>query len=397
MGGLRKELDAAAGIRNAESRFMLRTSNKIRAVSALGVASALFWGCGQSSQTIGSGGAQSGSGAGVITVAGGGGATTMTGSGAMGAFTMSTTSSETSTETNPPKLGAPYPIVLCHGFFGFDNLANIPALPYFYNVPERLEEDGELLVYTPDVDPFNSSTVRAEMLILEVEQIIEKTNHEKVILIGHSQGGLDARAVAHLRPDLVAAVMTVATPHLGSGVADIALGLTEDPLASKVIDDLVKVLAGPLFDEVGDETSISKALHEFTQPGIAAFNETYTDSPEVFYASIGGRTDYSLGGQACASDVDLPWMTAMAAEKDPCDPLFFIFEGILDGKFGENIPNDGLVTAESARWGEFWGCVPADHMDEVGQLVGDNPGLGNSFDHEEMFSEIVKELRKRGY
>jgi hypothetical protein len=27
------------------------------------------------------------------------------------------------------------------------------------------------------------------------------------------------------------------------------------------------------------------------------------------------------------------------------------------------------------------GCVPADHLDEIGHLLGDHPGLGNDFDH----------------
>ncbi len=30
------------------------------------------------------------------------------------------------------------------------------------------------------------------------------------------------------------------------------------------------------------------------------------------------------------------------------------------------IPNDGLVQVDSAKWGEFRGCIPADHADEVG-------------------------------
>jgi hypothetical protein len=27
------------------------------------------------------------------------------------------------------------------------------------------------------------------------------------------------------------------------------------------------------------------------------------------------------------------------------------------------------VTVQSARWGTFIGCVPADHFDEVGQIA----------------------------
>lgn len=355
---------------------------------------AMAYGCGGTGQVSGTT-TTSGAGAGFITGAGGGGGTS-TSSGMGGAASTTTTGSSSSTGVT--KLGAPYPIVLCHGFFGFDELAGVDALPYFFNVPERLAEDGEELVFTPAVDPFNSSDFRSDQLIDIIENdILAETGHEKVILVGHSQGGLDARAVASKRPDLVAAVMTVATPHQGSEVADIALGLVDEPAAAMVLDALVQLLGGPLYDEIGDETSIAKALYLFSKPGIAEFNAKYKDSTGVYYASITGRTDNSLGGQDCAPDVDLPWVEAMKGEKDPTDPLFAIFETMLDGGFQGTIPNDGLVRAADARWGEFWGCVPADHMDEIGQLMGDGPGLFNSFDHEEMFSEIVKRLRQKGY
>lgn len=307
------------------------------------------------------------------------------------------TTTSTPTPTDDPAAGPPYPIVLCHGFFGFDKLAGIPGLPYFYHVTERLAKDGETDVTTPAVDPFNSSDFRAEQLLTHIDDILAKTGKKKVILIGHSQGGLDARAVAVKAPDKVAAIVTVATPHYGSPVADIALGLVDDPNASAIIDALVKLLGGPLYDQIGNETSISKALYLFSQPGITEFNKTHPDQPGIYYASITGRSSLSLGGQDCAPDVDLPWVWALHGDEDPIDPLFALPATMLSGGLGGKIPNDGLVRVEDAKWGEFWGCMPADHMDEVGQLVGDNPGLGNDFSHLEMYSSIVKLLRSKGY
>jgi len=355
------------------------------------VAFAASAGCTGNAQVSGTG--TTGGGGGIITGAGGGHSTsTSTG---MGGTPGSTTS--TSTGTQDPGLGAPYPVVLCHGFFGFDKLAGVAGLPYYFNVPERLEEDGETMVYTPAVDPFNSSDFRAAQLIKYVENVVETTGHEKVILIGHSQGGLDARAVASERPDLVAAVVTVATPHFGTPIADVALGLKDDPNASGIVDALVNVIASPFYDEVGDETSVVEALYLFSTPGIAAFNQAHPDQPGIFYASITGRTDGSLGGQACAPDIELPFVWDLHGDTDPVDSFFAVTEALIDGGFGKNDPNDGLVRVEDAKWGEFWGCVPADHMDEVGQLMGGGPGIGNPFDHEEMYSEIVKHLRKQGF
>ena len=68
---------------------------------------------------------------------------------------------------------------------------------------------------------------------------------------------------------------------------------------------------------------------------------------------------------------------------------------MLDGGVGDPYPNDGLVVTENAEWGDFLGCIPADHFDEVGQIFGDSPGLGNSWDHLELYRELVKLLRER--
>ena len=59
--------------------------------------------------------------------------------------------------------------------------------------------------------------------------------------------------------------------------------------------------------------------------------------------------------------------------------------------------NDGLVRALDSRWGDFRGCIPADHLDEVGQLFGDSPGIGNPFDHLELYAALVAELRDDGH
>jgi triacylglycerol lipase len=289
----------------------------------------------------------------------------------------------------------PYPIVLAHGFFGFEEFAGLDFATYFYEVREDLAAHGETLVFTPSVDPFNDSTFRGAQLVAHIETILAQTGYDKVVIIGHSQGGLDARVVAHDRPDLVAAVLTVATPHGGTPVADVALGLLDDPSFSGIVDDLVNAIGAVLYDEVGEETAVTKPLHLFSEQGIAAFNAAYPDAEGVFYASITGRTDHHLGGTSCVADVDLPFVEALKTEEDPTDPFFFLTEALADGD--GSAANDGLVRVEDAKHGEFWGCVPADHLDEVGHLLGDGAGLGNDFDHKAMFRELVATLRARGY
>ena len=49
-----------------------------------------------------------------------------------------------------------------------------------------------------------------------------------------------------------------------------------------------------------------------------------------------------------------------------------------------------MVTVESAKWGVFRGCIPADHMDEVGQRIGsDAPARWSRFDHIRFYRRIA--------
>jgi triacylglycerol lipase len=58
--------------------------------------------------------------------------------------------------------------------------------------------------------------------------------------------------------------------------------------------------------------------------------------------------------------------------------------------------SDGLVTVKSAKWGTFQGCIPADHLDEVGM-----PNLSGAdlsiFDSLRFYREVVAELRAHGH
>lgn len=344
-------------------------------------------GCGEADGTTAPAG--SGGSGGVLTGAGGGP------DAATGTTATSTSAGAGGAGGGIAKLGPPYPLVLAHGFFGFEDFAGAGFLTYYYGVREHLESQGEK-VLTPAVDPFNDSTSRGQELIVAIEAFLAETGHEKVNLIAHSQGGLDARVVAHLRPDLVASVTTLATPHQGTPIADIALGLVSDPQYQDVLDWIVNTVGAPLYDAVGNETSVSAAMEQMSTPGIAAFNATITDSPGVKYWSITGRTDYAPGGGPCQADRSVLFVDGWDNEKDPVDALLFPTESILSGNLFDQEANDGLVRVQDARWGEFLGCVPADHLDEVGQLLGDGPGLGNDWDYMTFYDDLVRFLRGEG-
>ena len=109
-----------------------------------------------------------------------------------------------------------YPVVLAHGMMGFDQMG---SMSYWPGIVERLRAHGATVVVT-QVSAFNSSEVRGQQLLRQVEQVVAQTGARKVNLIGHSHGNQSVRYVAATRPDLVASVTSVAGATAGSEVAD---------------------------------------------------------------------------------------------------------------------------------------------------------------------------------
>ena len=62
---------------------------------------------------------------------------------------------------------------------------------------------------------------------------------------------------------------------------------------------------------------------------------------------------------------------------------------------GDGDANDGVATVASAKHGLFRGCIPADHMDEVGQ-VQDTYDPATGWDHLRFYRNVAFDLAARG-
>jgi triacylglycerol lipase len=60
------------------------------------------------------------------------------------------------------------------------------------------------------------------------------------------------------------------------------------------------------------------------------------------------------------------------------------------------LPNDGVSTVESAKWGEFRGCYPADHLDQVGQIKDSGIDKSTGFDFLNFYRMVAFDLARRG-
>lgn len=295
--------------------------------------------------------------------------------------------------------GPPYPIILMHGMGGFDQLQAPIDLTYFYGVIDDLNAHGENLVFATTAPPFDTSEDRAAALVPQIQAILKQTHKAKVNLVGHSQGGMDARVLASPKGlamgDVIASVTTVATPHQGSLVADLVLGLLQDvPPATvqQVTSAFLSLLQKTAYD-VQTDPQLQAQLVELSQKYMTTtFNPKYVDAPGIPYSSYGGRTNLEDGLPDCATDVvyaDDP------TKLDAAQPEVSATAVFLQGTNGT--VNDGLVTVASARWGTFLQCVPADHLAEVGQLAQNGPDALSGFDHLAFFETLVARIRAQGF
>jgi triacylglycerol esterase/lipase EstA (alpha/beta hydrolase family) len=260
---------------------------------------------------------------------------------------------------------APRPIVLLHGAAGFDQIG---PLDYYFDVADTLTAAGHD-VFTTVVDPLQTVEVRAERLAEQIDDILAETGADRVHLIGHSMGGLDARFLVSSLGygDRVATLTTISTPHLGSRVADVALELlpggAEDALAF-LIDFLV---GGAL----GSDQDIAGQIYQLTEEYSATFNEANPDDPQVEYYSVAGVTQTN------------PFTNPF--RNDLCDPLLLAGFAILR----PHGASDALVSVDSASHGTLLGTIPADHLDEVGQFLG-TTSLG--FQHRSFYRDLAEFL-----
>jgi triacylglycerol lipase len=253
-----------------------------------------------------------------------------------------------------------YPIVLAHGLFGFDELFGV--VEYWYAIPSELRERGAK-VYVTTVTQANTSELRGEELLAQVEDIVAVSGKPKVNLIGHSQGGLDVRYVAAVRPDLVASATSVASPHKGAALADFMKanfsngGFLQPVIGAlgNFLADLIELLSG---GDGSNPQDIFVALDALSSEGTAVFNSVYPQGVPATAcgegaAAVGGVRYYSWSGTGVLTNALDVFDLAFAATS----------------LFGET--NDGLVGRCSSHLGDvIRDNYFQNHLDEVNQVLG---------------------------
>ena len=239
-----------------------------------------------------------------------------------------------------------HPIVLVPGIFAFDTIAGVD---YWHKIPSALQNEGAR-VYVPKINAFDSSAKRGEALIAQLDSIRAASGGsiQKFNLIGHSQGGLTSRYVMNVRPDLVASLTTLHSPHKGSALADVATGVapagtligTTFDVFANAVGNLVNLLS----NNKRSQSDIRAMLAEFNKNGSAAFNSKFPAGVPTTACGV-GPDQVTLNGQSIAL---FSWSgtAPLTNALDISDPLF----GITSLATGE--ANDGVTGRCSSHFGK---------------------------------------------
>ena len=247
------------------------------------------------------------------------------------------------------------PIVLVHGLFGFDRvqMGAWTLAHYFRGIPEMLRAAGNR-VLVARLSPTAGAAERAAQLKTLLEA---QSSHEPVHLFGHSMGGLDCRyMISRLgMASRVLSLTTLGTPHRGSAFADWG------------VRSFARLVC-PVFEFFGVS---HQAFKDLTTARCKVFNAETPDAPGVRYFSVAGRfyTD---------------WLA----------PEWHLPAGIVERVEG---PNDGIVSVQSARYGEACDVWEGDHMNLVNWAHPLGPAFRHAPDRTADYAALVGRLADAGF
>ena len=264
-----------------------------------------------------------------------------------------------------------YPILMVHGM-GF---RDFKCIGYWGRIPATLEALG-CRVFFGEQDSNADISTNGRHLAARIDEILKETGAEKVNIIAHSKGGLDARyAISTLgMASKVASLTTVSTPHNGSKTIDKLLKIPQ-PLY-RIVCFFVDVWYRVLGDKNPRTYDVIKS---FSTESAKEFNAQNPDADGVYYQS------YAFVMKRATSDM-LVWLPNLVV-------------GRIEGE------NDGLLPPAAVKWGEFRGIYRGagnrgiSHFDEIDirrKHLSKTKGEGIS-DIVDFYIDTVSELANRGF
>lgn len=214
-----------------------------------------------------------------------------------------------------------YPLVLAHGIAA----KQARIMNAFGKIGDKLEDAG-YDVHIADTDGFGRIETNAEQLREYILGVLDKTGAEKVNIIAHSKGGLDSKyMITELgMEDKVASLTTLCTPHKGSIIASKIWKLPG--FMKKIIAFFINSFYKVIFrDKHPDALGACDQLRAVDES-----EETLVFSEKVYCQSYSSNLER---GRDC----------------------FVMALPMKIYKHYEKVENDGLVSTESAKFGNYRG------------------------------------------
>lgn len=259
-----------------------------------------------------------------------------------------------------------YPFVLIHGV-GFRDRR---FFNYWGRIPRELIRRGAT-VYYGNQEAWGTIEYNAADIKNKILAILRETGCEKVNIIAHSKGGLDARyMISTLQMgEYVASCTMMSTPHHGCRFIDKALKIIPESIYR-----FISKIVNHTFRKFGDHNpDFYIACRQFTTGFCEQFNTNNPDDPRVYYQS------YTSVMRSMFSDIvlSIPYLIVKFAE-------------------GEN---DGLVSVPSAKWGVFRGVIKNKYRRGIshGDMIDLRRDDYRGFDVRKLYVNLAAELKKRGF
>ena len=254
-----------------------------------------------------------------------------------------------------------YPIVLIHGMMA----KNFPFFPAFRFIADFLRAQ-ELRIYVANQDGVGTIADNAAQLKAEITDILKREGCEKVNLIAHSKGGLDARyMISRLEMEArVASLTTLSTPHHGSRLS--ATLLKMPAFLAKTIAFFIDAFFRVFRDE---KPNVLALAQELTVTSMERFNTAVPNAPSVYYQSY--------------------------SSSSPHKKAFLRFIPYKLSRYCEQDDTDGMVSVSSSQWGNYRGSMEGeiDHFQMVG-VYGSKKKLTSVG---LFYLHIVRQLRQMGF
>lgn len=258
-----------------------------------------------------------------------------------------------------------YPLLMVHGVFFRD----YKYINYWGRIPNELRKNGSTVYFGNHQSALPVSLSGAE-LAQRIKNICEQTGCEKVNIIAHSKGGLDARyAISRCGAEkYVASLTTISTPNRGCAFVDWLL-----EKVPKSVQDRIASTYNAALRKFGETPDFIAAVNDLTYKRCEELNREMTDADSVFYQSVGSKLNKAVSG------------------KFPMN-MSYHFVKHFSGA------NDGLVSEDSFAHGKYrFLTVKGKRGISHADVVDMNRENIEEFDVREFYVQLVAELKQKGF